>query len=84
MIGCDASTLMANVIVEYREPGAERWLRCIAAPGETYDEAEASLKRMWPTIETRRHVALCPHGIDLWLACKPCGRELEAKDKVLG
>lgn len=43
-----------NVVVHYKMDG--RWLVCIAAPGETYEEACAALKRRFPEIEDfRRH-----------------------------
>lgn len=75
---------MANVIVEYREPGAENWSRVIAAPGETYEEAAAAILRGWPQMETRQYIPLCPHGVDMWAACELCGRKVESADKLLG
>lgn len=45
---------LANVLVDYKIDG--RWLTAIAAPGETFEECDVALRRMFPQItEVRRH-----------------------------
>lgn len=36
-----------NLVAQYRRGGSDRWLLVIAAPGETFAELEAGLRRQF-------------------------------------
>lgn len=45
-------TKLSNVMLEYKI--GPTWFTCIAAPGETYEEASAAIQRIFPQIEAVR------------------------------